>query len=133
MEKDYFVWGLNGDYFHITAPENVSAILKEGLKANADGEIFLFEIATFPTIIAGKDLQPIQVVESVENHIAKNQIFLERYAVLGIDADGINGELEADNVAELCAKYQYIARQDIIKPEFITLIGEYDTDFFMTD
>jgi len=107
-------------YYHITNCENAVSILTNGIKCNEDFEIFLFDDVGYKFL---------GYTSTVANHIAKNQIFLDKYAMFEIDAKGITGHIENDNVAEITAKWQYILKQDIIKPEYINFYGCYETIF----
>lgn len=97
-------------FYHVTSPENLGKILKEGLKANEYGEIFIFD-------------EPNCAVA-----VAVNQLFLSDYALLKIDSEGIKTELTKDNVAELTAKYQYIIKQPVISRKYIRLVDCYKVD-----
>lgn len=113
---------------HITPTANIDKIMDEGLKANADGEIFVFEdgglfIPTFK-VVDGKPTAN-RKSEYIGDLIAKNQIFVEEYALISIDPEGIEVELEPDNVAEFSAKFQWIIKQPIILPEYLTFEGVY--------
>ena len=54
--------------------------------------------------------------EYIGDLIAMNQIFAEEYAQISIDPEGIQVELEPDNVAEFSAKWQWIVKQPFIDP-----------------
>lgn len=88
-------------YYHVTAPGNVDNIMKEGLRANEDGEIFV--ITTM----------------RVANHIAKTQVFLKEFAVIGIYFYGVTGAVGGDSVGEAIAQFHRIIRQERIAPEFL--------------
>jgi len=93
---------------HLTPEENLPAILKEGLAANDDGEIFAYT----------DDL--------VADTIAKNQVFTKRYAVLLIDPAGVTGNVVDDNVSEFSAGYQRIITQKRIGPQHLRHTGTFD-------
>jgi hypothetical protein len=95
--------------YHLTPSENASEILKEGIKADEEGNIFAFT----EMIVA--------------NEIAKNQVFTERYCVFRISRRGIKGEILKDNVAEFSACFQRIIKQDHIEPKFLRKMCEEDT------
>jgi hypothetical protein len=102
--------------YHVTSLENVESIKRNGLMCNEEGEIFLFtalEIKTTRNI----DWEPLKVPDS----IAVNQLGLEKYVLIQIEIDttGISGKLEADNVAESTAKYQFILKQKRILPKHL--------------
>lgn len=106
-------------YYHITDPKNVKNIIKEGLIANEDGDIFLFENKSIGTPIGEGKMKIICVAD----HIARNQVFLEKYAMFEISADGIEGDLIKDNVCEITAELQWIVKQQRIAPEYIKPFG----------
>lgn len=118
-------------YYHITAKENLQAIIDSGIRANEDGEIFLFENETiFYTGIA-EDTKGKKVLGrckiAIADKIAADQIFLKEYVMLEIDSKGLNLALVKDEVAEFSAGRQWIARQPIIYPKYISLFGYYVT------
>ena len=106
-------------YYHITNPSNKDSILKDGLKCNEEGEIFLFE---------NKSIKIDNSIHYVSDLIAKNQIFLTEYAMFEIDLKGIEQPLINDNVAETSSSLQWIAKQPIIKLEHINFFGYYKTE-----
>ncbi len=72
--------------FHLTPIENVESIQKHGLKADEDGEIFVFtELWVADTIVT-------------------NQVFAKHYAVFEMKAKGISGKIGPDEVAESSAR-----------------------------
>ncbi len=106
-------------YFHITAVENVDAILREGLKGGTNPRN-RGETHTKPTIyvlIDGK--------EGLHDDVAMNQIWpfadVESYAVVRIDPNGVTGVVKADDVAEFTAVFSRAIEQRVISPEFLTL------------
>lgn len=94
--------------YHITDPANVPAILRDGLKANEDGHIF------------------VVTHEAMAQEIARNQVFLERFSLISIDVSGVVGGVIADDVAELSAPWHRIVIQESIAPAFLKLLGELD-------
>ena len=107
-------------YYHITAKENLPKILKEGLKANEEGEIFLFE---------NKSIRVNSVVNTVADCIAHNQVFLEQYVMFEIANEGITSELINDNVGELTSSLQWIAKQPLIELKHLEFYGYYVTGY----
>ena len=107
-------------YYHITAKKNLSTILKEGLKANEEGEIFLFE---------NKSIVANSVVNTVADCIAHNQVFLDEYVMLEIANEGITSELINDNVGEISSSVQWIAKQPLIEVKYLEFYGSYVTGF----
>ena len=128
------------NYYHITESKNVKKILKDGLKCDEEGNIFLFEHSSYKTIVpimnnetnkkiselleAGAESFPIpfeEKVVSVADTIAINQLFITRGAILEINSNGITADLIPDNVAESSARFQWIAKQKTINPKYIKL------------
>lgn len=109
-------------YYHITrnSEKIISSILSEGLKDNEEGDIFLFENKSFG--ING-------IINNVADHIAANQIFLNKYVMFEVDTDGINGDLIPDRVADYSAKFQWIAKQPIIEAKHINIFGIFKTEY----
>lgn len=97
------------NFYYVTTPEAAHSILKDGLKANEEGHIFVI------------------IDKRFADCIAKTQIFLPRYALLGIDSKGIKGCIERDGVGEYIAPVHRIIFQPVIKPRWLTLI-EADTE-----
>ncbi len=95
--------------YYLTDPEDRDRILAEGITSDERGTIVVFT-----------DMR-------VANEIAKNQSFLERYAVFTIDRKGIEGRLRKDDGAEWTSGFQRIVRQEVIRPEFVTFLCELDT------
>lgn len=90
--------------FHVTAPENVESILRDGLRASEDGAVYA---------IKDPDLAA---------EIALNQIFLETYALIRIAPKGIVGAVGPDNVAELLAFNSVRVEQAHVEPRFLSLV-----------
>ena len=112
-------------YCHATAMENLDSIIKNGIKANELGEIYLYEDREIllPEIIAWRTIPPTRregelVGFYIGDAIIKNQIFMpgEKYVNFFIPAEAIACELERDNVGEFTAPWQHIARQSVIYP-----------------
>ena len=94
--------------FHITTFENCLEILKNGLRASADGYIYLL------------------TAKASAAYIAKNQLgCTDNFGLLKINSEGIVKKLEADNVGEITASQQRRIKQDLIKSDFISLEGMY--------
>ena len=91
--------------YHVTRLENVEAIEREGLQADADGNIYAFT-----------DLL-------VADCIASTQVFANPYALFCIRPSGIEGPLFADNVAELSSPLHCVIQQDCIAPEYLWYLG----------
>ena len=100
-------------YYHLTDVANASKILTEGIKANNEGLIFMFE----NLVICYNG-----IINTVADCIAYNQLYLEEYAVFEIASLGIYGEIMPDNVGEVSAKFQHILKQELIEKQFIKLI-----------
>lgn len=113
--------------YHITTADKVRSILTDGLVANGggdtnsglseDGYIYLFENKSY--------VHPFFGTVAVADAIATNQLFITDYVMLEIDTDGINGELEHDNVCELSAFAQWKVKQDRIDSRYIDVHGTY--------
>lgn len=95
--------------FHLTAPENVAAILAGGIRASAEeGCIYAFT----DMIVA--------------NTIARDQVLLKQYAVFEIAREGVRRKPGPDRVAELSAGYHRVIRQRRIAAPHIHLVGTFD-------
>lgn len=95
--------------YHITPKENVDSILKNGLIANEQNDVFLFE----DYLVKWHNGKEVYVDELIAN----NQLGLKEFALFFINADGL--ELEKDNVAELTAEFQFIHKGNIPKERLI--------------
>lgn len=114
--------------FHITSIDRLGSILNDGLVANyggevnsglsEDGYIYLFENKSYVDPITGD-------IRYVADDIALNQLFLDDYIMLEIDTDGINVEIEHDNVGELSSFAQWKVKQDKIDTDYINIFGRY--------
>lgn len=123
-------------YYHITAPKNIDSILENGLRANADGDIFLFENKSIirPYSIFIDENREWKMDESkksialVADIIAMGQVFLDEYAMFEVAREGIDSDMIPDNVAEESKNFQWIAKQPVISPQFINLFGVYEVE-----
>jgi hypothetical protein len=97
-------------YFHITNDlDSYQSIKDKGLKADQDGYIYLL------------------TSKKIAAYVAKNQLFYNsHFALLEINAKGIEAVIESDNVAEFTAPYQRRVKQPLIKPDFIKLVNMYN-------
>lgn len=115
-------------YYHVTSKDNATKILNEGIKANKEGEIFVFSkygwIRDTKVVFQGDKVCVKEIMRSVADKIAIEQVGLSDYVILKIDAKGINVEPIADNVAELTANVQWIIRQPLINKDFISIIHQ---------
>ncbi len=109
-------------YYHISKPDKktIISILSNGLKANEDGEIFLFE---------NKSISFYGTKNYVADQIAQNQVFLKKYSMFEIDSEGLNIEVINDNVGEFSSQCQWIARQPVIEAKHINFFGVFKTNF----
>lgn len=121
-------------YYHVTSFENAERILKEGLKANEEGMIFLFlNKALKSTVPVVKDGRVVNVEEHyylVADHIATRQTFtFPEYVILEVDSKGFNKELKEDVVGEgpSEAHMQWYLEQETIEPQYIQWFGMYKT------
>lgn len=109
-------------YYHITpySKKTHLSILANGLNCDNEGHIFLFENVS---------LKIGSVKNDVCDMIAANQLGIKKYLMYEIAPEGIETELIPDNVGELSAKHQWIAKQPTIKPEHINLFGIFKTNY----
>lgn len=109
-------------YYHITHLSRIKSIIKNGLVANADGVIFVFDNFRITDVFGDKNY--------ISDLIAHNQIGLrDKYAMFEIDIKGIMNKIIPDNVAETSSAFQYFIRQSVIRPEFIALFGTYKCQY----
>lgn len=101
---------MSNTLFHVTDPANVESILREGLRADGEGCIFTL------------------TDDRLANSIARDQLGLREYAVLGIDPKGISGRMETDQVAEFAAGWHRVIRQPRIAPAFLRFIHTLNVD-----
>ena len=90
--------------YHVTAPENVESILRDGLRAGEDGAVYA---------IKDPDLAA---------EIALNQSFVDPYALIRIEPKGITGAAGPDLVAELLAFNSVRIEQSHVEPRFLSLV-----------
>lgn len=95
--------------YHITPSQHLGAILREGLRCDGEGCIYVMT-------------DPI-----VANSIAGNQIMTDRYAIIAVAPAGITGEISRDDVAEFTAPYHRVVRQRLVSPEYLEHIVTLDT------
>ena len=114
-------------YYHVTSKENLESILANGLKANEDGDIFLFIDDTYLNYFGSVVEDNVQKIGpkyvDVIDDICFNQVFLYDECVkLRINSKGLKGELIEDVIPEIPSRLhkQWIARQDVIEPKWIT-------------
>ncbi len=112
-------------YYHITSKENLQSILNNGLQANEDGEIFVFQNCTYQyetAIIRDGVVTEGIAKTTVADDICRNQLFLlDKCVILKIDSRGIE-HLDEDVVAEIPSHLhkQWIVKQAVIKPTYIS-------------
>lgn len=119
---------MSNKLYHITSIDRLGSILNDGLVANyggevnsglsEDGYIYLFENKSYVSPITGD-------IINVADDIAQNQLFLDDYVMLEIDTDGIDEELEKDNVGEFCSFALWKVKQDKIDTDYIDLFGRF--------
>ncbi|REG92997.1 hypothetical protein [Flavobacterium aquicola] len=109
-------------YYYITDKKNRKSILENGLIANSENEIFLFE-----------NKKVVNKRNSISNLmadcIAKNQLFLEEYAMFEINPNGFKTPLENDNVEGVASSICWVLNQSKIDIDFISDLGDFKTDF----
>jgi hypothetical protein len=88
-------------------------ILENGLLADVEGSIFVFDDKT------------------IANAIAFNQLGITEYILFEIDPKGFHVEPVNDNVAEHTATHQWIIKQPTVAPEFIEFIGVKEFDPYL--
>lgn len=120
-------------YYHITDVENIESIMANGLRANEDGDIFLFENKSVGyhgiSYNSRGKLAIGKVRRTIADNIAINQLgLMEKYAMFEISSEGISGSLINDNVAEASSKWQWIAHQPTILAKYISIFGIYDVE-----
>ncbi len=108
-------------YYHISKNDHevTNSILTNGLRCNDDGHIFIFENIKFSFY---------GVENTVCDHIASNQVFLDEYSLFEINEKGINN-INPDNVGEITAKFQWIVSQEYINPIYIKHLGVFKTNY----
>jgi hypothetical protein len=104
-------------YYHITRVTNVESILKNGLKSNEDGELFIFNYG----VIEFKGVEYY-----ADELIADRQLGLKEFALFEIHPKGITSELINDNVAEITSSLQWIVQQDVIAPKHLEWLGIWE-------
>jgi hypothetical protein len=109
-------------YYHITDKKNRQSILENGLIANSENEIFLFENKTVLNKKNG-------ISNTIADCIAKNQLFLKEYVMFEIDSKGFNVPLINDNETKLSSSIQSILKQPKIDKLFILDLGDFKTYF----
>ena len=106
-------------YCHLTESKNVLSIMKDGIKANKDGEIFVYDDYMFKWM---------GMVHYVGDSIAFNQVMfdLKDYVIFFIDKRDVTGEVLPDDVGECTSKFQHIIKQKKIEPfHFVSRKNEY--------
>lgn len=97
-------------YFHITQPERVETIKKEGIQSNDEGDIYLI-IEKGKTNLIGWN--------SIFDLVAAHQLGMDEYILITIDGSGVTGDLILDNVGEYTSPYQRVLKQPRIDPEYL--------------
>ena len=109
-------------YYHITNTdaETIQSILKNGLRCNSEGEIFVFE---------NKSIGYNNVINTVADSIANNQIFLNEYVMFEVDDKGFNSDLINDNVGEMSSNQQWYIKQPFIDKKHLQVHGVFKTNY----
>ena len=102
-------------YYHVTDVKNVDHIKNDGLKANAEGLIFVFTDMMVASIIAKEQFR-----------------LVDRYAVFKIYSKGITGRVIKDRVAQFSAPYQRVIIQEKISKKHIDYVGTYKFDPYVS-
>lgn len=103
--------------YHITDVKNANSIIQNGLRANENGDVFLFDNKSVKKFYH-KDYVPVSDIIAVE------QLFINEYMMFEVDVNGL--ELQYDEVGEITSRLQYIHNGDIDKDRIIPL-GIFDT------
>jgi hypothetical protein len=103
-------------YWHISAKENRESILKNGLKCDNKGYIYLINRLY-------DELHDFDVKISIPDSIAISQVFLKDYDLFEIDSEGLTSKILRDNVREKLSNYQNRIKQSLINPEHINFIS----------
>ena len=90
--------------------ENIESIMANGLRANEDGDIFLFENKSVGyhgiSYNSRGKLAIGKVRRTIADNIAINQLgLMEKYAMFEISSEGISGSLINDNVAAITINF----------------------------
>lgn len=118
--------------YHITDIQNIENIKNNGLKGDMK---FLFKDATITNMYHYYETSECCPM-TVRDSIARDQLNLcDKYAIFRVDISSIRDTLEADNVAEFTAQYQFFTRSEITSDmvKFIGIIpnqltrGKYET------
>ena len=109
-------------YWHISPIENKDNILSEGIKCSEDGYIYM--ITSLEERI---DLFDVKV--SMPDMIAFNQVFLKKYDLYEIDAEGLDRKTQPDNVAEMFSDLQKRVKQNVIQPKYVKYLGTFETNW----
>lgn len=107
-------------YYHITDTKNSPDISFSGLKANTDGDIFIF--TAWEVEVNGASVLLCDL-------IARNQTGHEEFLIVEINPKGIKVKLIDDNVGELTAKFQKIVKQPVIARSYCKVVGSRKIDF----
>lgn len=109
-------------YYHITKNDlaTIQSILKNGLRCNSEGEIFVFE---------NKRIVLNGITNTVADIIAQNQVFLNEYVMFEIDKKGIISKIKNDNVGEISSGQQWYFKQPFINKKYIQIYGEFKNQY----
>ncbi len=108
-------------YWHISPVENKENILSEGIKCSEDGYVYMIT-----SLEEGIDLFDVKV--SMPDMIAFNQVFLNKYDLYEIDAEGLERKTQPDNVAEILPDLQKRVKQNVIQPKYVKHLGTFETN-----
>ena len=120
-------------YYHITDVKNFDSILSNGLLANDEGNIYLFENKSIVGYGIGYDgagkLGYGKVQQYISDKIATSQLGLTEFAMFEI-SDLDCEQLINDDVAESSAACQWILHAQKIEPSHISLFGIFTAEAF---
>jgi hypothetical protein len=108
--------------YHITPPDALDSIIKDGLRAGEDGYIYFFTDLDLY-------IKPLDIKGYLPDIIAIRQVLLEEYVLLEIDTAGLTRKLVDDNVPEMTATQQKRVKQKVIAPEYILSTKQRKVDF----
>lgn len=103
-------------YWRISAKQNRESILKNGLKCDNMGYIYLINRLY-------DELHDFDVKISIPDSITISQVFLKDYDLFEIDSEGLTSKILRDNVGEKLVNCQNRVKQSIINPKYINFIS----------
>lgn len=110
-------------YYYLSPedPDTIQAILTEGIFANPEGEILIFENKPITDKITGS-------VNTSADCFAQ-KLNLMSYAMFEIDFNGITGNTYPERPTKGNSKFKIVLVQLYVDPHFITLFGIFSNDY----